>query len=230
MITRHKLSIKDQTPTIEQKKCRSTIGGLQYLTHIRPYIENVVGIVARFQVDPIKSHYAIVKRIFRYLKGTPEFGLCYDRSNDFTLCAYTDADWVGSMDDRKSTNGGAFFLGGRLVSWLVKKQDFISQSTIEAEYVAAKNNCNQVVWIKKILKDTRIEFSEPIVIHYDNTRTVNMSKNLVFHSKTKHIYIKYRMLREKVAKKEIRLEYVSTKEKIVDIFTKPLPKEIFEYL
>ena len=81
-----------------------------------------------------------------------------------------------------------------------------------------------------MLKDIRREFSEPIVIHCDNTRTVNMSKNPVLHSKTKHISIKYHMLREKVIEKEIRLEYVSTKEKIVDIFTKPLPKEFFEYL
>ena len=81
-----------------------------------------------------------------------------------------------------------------------------------------------------MLNDTRIEISEPILIHCDNTSIVNMSKNLVLHSKTKHIYIKYHMLREKVADKEIRLEYVSTKEHIVDIFTKPLPKETFEYL
>ena len=76
----------------------------------------------------------------------------------------------------------------------------------------------------------RIEFSEPVVIHCDNTRTINMSKNLVLHSKTKHISIKYHMLKEKVTEKEIRLEYVSIKEKIADIFTKLLPKETFEYL
>ena len=97
------------------------IGGLQYLTHTRPDIENAIGIVARFQGDPREAHYVAVKRIFRYLKGTPKFRLWYDKSNDFTLYAYTDVDWAGSMDDRKSTSGGAFFLGGRLVSWLSKK-------------------------------------------------------------------------------------------------------------
>ena len=81
-----------------------------------------------------------------------------------------------------------------------------------------------------MLKDIRIEISEPIVIHCDNTSTVNMSKNPVLHLRTKHISIKYHMLREKVVAKTIRLEYVSTKEKIIDIFTKPLPKETFEYL
>ena len=81
-----------------------------------------------------------------------------------------------------------------------------------------------------MLKDIRIEISEPIVIRCENTRTINMFKNLVLYLRTKHIYMKYHMLREKVAEKEIRLEYVSTKEQIVDIFTEPLPKETFEYL
>lgn len=74
--------------------------------------------------------------------------MCYDRYNDFTLSAYTYIDWEGSMDDRKSTNGGDFFLGGRLVSWLSKKQDCTSQSIMEAENIAAANNCNQVIWMK----------------------------------------------------------------------------------
>ena len=110
MITGHKLSSKDETPTIEQKKYRSMIGGLQYLTHTRPDIENAVGIVARFQANPKEYNYAIVKRIFRYLKGTSDYGIWYDRSSDFTLCAYTNVDWEGSMDDKKRTNGGACFL------------------------------------------------------------------------------------------------------------------------
>ena len=134
------------------------------------------------------------------------------------------------MDDRKSTSDGAFFLGGRLVSQLSKKQDCTSQSRIEEEYVAATKNCNQVVWMKQMLKDIRIEISESIVIHCDNTSIVNMCENPILHSKTKNISIKYHMLREKVVEKEIRSEYVSTKEKIVDIFIKPLPKETFEYL
>ena len=124
------------------------IGGLQYLTHTRPDIANVVGIVARFQADPREYHYALVKRIFKYLKGTSDNGIWYDRGDDFTLCTYTNADWVGDRDDRKSTSGGPFFLGGRLVSWLSKKQDCISQSIAEVEYVAIANNCNQVVWMK----------------------------------------------------------------------------------
>ena len=121
MVTGHKLSWKDETTTVEQKKYKSMIGGLQYLTHTRPDITNAVGIVARFQANPRETHYTAIKRIFRYMKWTLEFGLWHDRSNDFTRSAYTDVDWAGNMDDRKSTSGGAFFLGGRLNSWLRKK-------------------------------------------------------------------------------------------------------------
>ena len=110
MVTSRKLSSKDETPTIEQKKYRYMIGNLQYLTHSKPDIANVVGIVARFQANPIEYQYVVVKRIFRYLKGTPDYGIWYDRCNDFIHCAYTNADWVGSMDDRKITSGGALLL------------------------------------------------------------------------------------------------------------------------
>ena len=148
MVTRHKLSSTDETPTVEQKKYRSMIRGLQYLTHKRPDIAHSVGIIERFQAEPRESHYAEVKRILRYLKGTMDYGLWYENSDDFTLCAYTDVDWGGSIDDKKRTSGGAFFLGGKLVSWLSKKQNCISQSTAEVEYVAAANNCNQIIWMK----------------------------------------------------------------------------------
>ena len=101
--------------------------------------------MAIFQDDPKEYHFVSMKRIFRYLKGTYEYGIWYDRSSDFTLCAYTDADWACRMDDCKSTSGGAFFLDGRLVSWLNKKQDYNSQSTTKEEYVVVDNNYNHAI-------------------------------------------------------------------------------------
>ena len=95
-----------------------------------------MGIVGRFQANPKESHLHAVKRIFKYLQGTQNFGLLYPRDTDLTLHAYIDVDWAGSVDDRKSTNGGAFYMGSRLVSWFSKKQSSIALSTAEAEYVA----------------------------------------------------------------------------------------------
>ena len=99
-----------------------------------------------------------------------------------------------------------------LVTWISKKQNCISQSTVEVEYVAAAVNCTNVVWIKQLLKGMKEEIIEPMVLYCDNTSVINISKNLVMHTKTKHIAIKYHYLRELVQEKEVRLEYVNTKE------------------
>ena len=171
-----------------------------------------------------------VKRIFRYVKGPMDFGLWYPKGNDLTLIAYLDADWAGCVDDRKSTSGTAFFLGGCLVSWSSKKQSSVSLSTAEAEYIAAAACCTQILWMKQTLQYIHVTCNEPIPILCDNTSAISISKNPVMHSKTKHIPIKFHFLREQVTDKNIKLEYIGTKEQVADIFTKPLPRETFEYL
>jgi hypothetical protein len=187
-------------------------------------------LVGRFQSNPKETHVLVVKIIFRYLQGTVDYGLWYPKDTDLILRAYTDADWEGSIDDRKITSGGAFFLGSFLVSWLNKKQTSISLSTGEVKYIAATSCCTQVLWIKKNLKDIQVPCDQPVTIMCDNTSAINISKNHVQHSKTKHIPIKYHFLREQVQDQVVKLEYVPSKEKIADIFTKPLPRESFEYL
>ena len=158
-----------------------------------------------------------------------EFGMT-DRVISLYVHILVTADQAYSMDERKSTSGGTFFLGEKLVSWLSKKQDYISQSTSQEKYVVTEKNYNQSMWMKKMLRDIKIEIEELIIIYYDNSSTMSMSNNLVLHSKTTHISIQYHVLREKATKKEIILEYVTTKDWIADIFTKPLPKDTFKYL
>ena len=116
------------------------------------------------------------------------------------------------------------------MAWLSKKQTSISLSTAEAEYIAAAACCTQVMWMKQTLQDMKVSIDEPISIKCDNTSAISISKNPVLHSKTKHIPIKYHFLREQVAQKIVKLEYVPTKEQTTDIFTKPLAREPFEYL
>eukprot|EP00253_Pinus_taeda_P022525 PITA_22525 len=152
------------------------------------------------------------------------------RSMIGSLLYLTDANWVGSVEDRKSTSGGAFYMGSRLVSWFSKKQSSIALSTTEAEYVAAASCCTQLLWMMQTLQDIQITCTPPISILCDNTNAINSSKNPVMHSKTKHIPIKYHFLREQVLEQKVKLEYVPSKEQVADIFTKPLPRETFEYL
>ena len=166
----------------------------------------------------------------RYLNGTHDFGLYYKRSEKFELRAYTDADWGDNIDDRKSTSGGALFLGRRLVTWTSKKKSCTSQSTTEEEYVAAAINCTNIMSTKHLLKGMKEEITEPMILYCDNTSVINISRNHVMHAKKKHITIKYHYVRELVEDKEVKMEYINTKEQIADIFTKPLPKDEFEYL
>lgn len=119
-------------------------------------------IMVIFQADPKETHVIVVKRVFRYLKGTMDFGLWYPRGNNFIILAYSDVDWVSCMDDRKSTSGGAFYLNDKLVAWHNKKQDSIYLSTVEEEYMAIVSCCTQVLWMKKKLKDLGILWTEPI--------------------------------------------------------------------
>eukprot|EP00253_Pinus_taeda_P007834 PITA_07834 len=150
------------------------------------------------------------------------------RSMIGSLLYLTDADWVGSVDDRKSTSGGALFMGSRLVFWFSKKQSSIALSTTEAEYVAAASCCTQLLWMMQTLQDFQITCTPPISILCDNTSAISISKNPAMHSK--HIPIKYHFLQEQVLEQKVKLEYVPSKEHVSDILTKPLPRETFEYL
>ncbi|BBN67220.1 transposable element gene [Prunus dulcis] len=148
MSTSTKLSKDSSGKSVDQKLYRSMIGSLLYLTASRPDISFSVGLCARFQSDPKESHLLAVKRILRYVSGTTTFG-------------YSDADWAGSIDDRKSTTGGCFYIGNNLVSWFSKKQNCVSLSTAEAEYIAAGSCCTQLLWMKQMLNDYGIHQGTP---------------------------------------------------------------------
>nr|GFD41787.1 uncharacterized mitochondrial protein AtMg00810-like [Tanacetum cinerariifolium] len=138
---------------VELHLYRSMIGSLMYLTTSRPNIMFAVCAYVRHQVTPKECHLYAVKRIFRYLKGHHKLGLWYPKASSFDLVAYSDSDYGGASQDRKSTTGGSQFLGRRLISWQCKKQTIVDTSTTEAEYVAAASYCGQVLWIQNQLLD-----------------------------------------------------------------------------
>ncbi|GJV99640.1 hypothetical protein Tco_1554892 [Tanacetum coccineum] len=195
------------------------IGSLMYLTFSRPDIMFAVCACARFQVTPKVSHLHAVKRIFRYLKGQPKLGLCYSKDSPFDLEAYTDSDYAGASLDRKSTIGGYQFLGSRLISWQCKKQTIVSNSTTEAEYVAAASCCGQVLWIQNQMLDYRYNFMNT-KIFIDNESTICIVKNPMFHSKTKHIEIRHHFIRDSNKKKLIQMIKIHTDQNVVDLLTK----------
>ena len=121
---------------------------MHYVVHTRPDIALAIGIVARFSTKPRENYMMAIKRILRYLKGTEDYGLWYKLGGNLDLKVFHDVDWAGNIDEKKSTSGGAFFVGKRLVSWTSKKQNCTSQSIAEVDYVAVAVNCSNIVWFK----------------------------------------------------------------------------------
>ena len=205
------------------------IGSLLYLCASRPDIMYSVGMCARFQAAPKESHHKAVKRIFRYLVHTPNFGLWYPKGSSFALCGYSDADYAGDKVGRKSTSGGCQFLGRSLVCWSSKKQNSVSLSTAEAEYIAAASCCAQLLWMRQTLKDYGLVYDK-VPLLCDNESAIKIAHNPVQHTKTKHIEIRHHFIREHVSRGDVDLSFVGTEKQLADIFTKPLDKTRFREL
>jgi transposase InsO family protein len=215
--------------SVDQTSYRAIIGSLLYLTASRPDIMYSTCICARYQANPKESHLLAAKRILRYLKGTPSLGLWYPKDSGFELTAYTDSDYAGCKLDRKSTSGSCQFLGEKLVSWSSRKQNCVSTSTAEAEYVAAASCCSQVLWMKTQLADYGYTMRR-IPIYCDSKSAIQITANPVQHSKTKHIDIRYHFIKDHVEKGNIELHFVESKLQLADLFTKPFDDLRFTFL
>nr|GEZ26680.1 putative ribonuclease H-like domain-containing protein [Tanacetum cinerariifolium] len=220
LIEPNKALVKDaEAKKVDVHLYRSMIGSLMYLTASRPDITFVVYACARFQVTPKISHLHAMKKIFRYLKGQPKLGLWYHRDSPFDLEAYSDSDYAGASLDRKSTTGGCQFLSKRLISWKCKKQTIVANSTTKAEYVAAASCYGQVLWIQNQMLDYGFNLMNS-KIYIDNESTICIVKNLVFHSKTKHIEIRHHFIRDSYEKKLIQMIKIHTDHNVADLLTK----------
>ena len=180
-------------------------------------------------VQPTKMFWKVAKHVLRYLRGTSQYGLWYRRTEGVKLQGFTDADWAGSPSDRKSTSGGIFNLGSAAVSWYSRKQRSVALSSAEAEYMAASQVACEAIWMQKILVGLFDQRMDPTVIYCDNQSCIKLSKNPVFHDRSKHIDIWYHHLRDCVVKRIMLLLYVSTEEQDADILTKALSKCKFEF-
>ncbi|WJX50151.1 hypothetical protein P8452_36497 [Trifolium repens] len=223
------LSKEEIGSKVDQKLYRGMIGSLLYLTASRPDILYSVCLCARFQSDPREPHLTVVKRIFRYLKGTTNLGLLYKKSLDSKLVGFCDADYAGDKIERKSTSGNCQFIGENLISWASKRQTTIALSTAEAEYISAAKCCTQLLWMKYQLEDYNIAESS-IPLCCDNTAAIHLSKNPILHSRAKHIEIKHHFIRDHVQKGTIDIQFIDTEHQWADIFTKPLAIERFDFI
>jgi hypothetical protein len=211
---------------VDQREYRSMIGSLLYLTVTRPDIQFTVGLCARFQASPCSSHWMAIQWIFRYLKHTPEFGIWYSGSSSLDLVGFSDADFVGCGIDRKSTSTTCHFLGSSLICWSSRKRFSVTQSTTEAEYVAAASCCSHILWIVHTMRDFGVRF-EKVPLLCDNISAISVAKNLVFNKKMRHVEMRHHFLRDHVEKGDIEMRYINTERRLVNIFTKPLDSSRF---
>ena len=224
-----KASAEDEC--IDQKCYQSAVGSLLYLsTATRPDITYAVSNVAKFSANPTKQHWTAVKRIFQYLKGTLNHGLLYSKEGSADCVGFSDADWGGDLDDRKSTSGYLFQLSRAAISWRSKKQTSVALSTAEAEYIALASAAQEALWLRQLTTHLKHEPAVATVIFEDNESTISMAKNPQFHGRSKHIAIKYHFIREQVCDNTIELQYCRTNDMIADMLTKGLHAEQFAKL
>jgi len=204
---------------------REAVGALMYLmTGTRPDIAYAVGVVSRTLENPTYSDWLKVKRIFRYLKGTCEYGIVYRPDyKPRVLECYSDADHGGDSTTGRSTSGVVCIYAGGAISWLSQRQQSVAISTTEAEVMAASEATREAVWLKRLLGEIVALHGVPI-LQVDNEAEVRLAQNPENHRRTKHIAIRHFFIREKVMEGEINVQRVSTEEQLADIFTKPLHK------
>ena len=205
---------------------RQLIGALMFLVNTRPDICFAVNTLSQQMVEPHHFHWVGAKNLLRYLRGTINHGLRYT-AGSVILRGYTDADWAGSVVDRKSTSGCCFNLGSASISWMSRKQKSVALSTAEAEYIAASMACCEAVWLRKLFSELFQHVLDTTVILCDNQSGIRMTENPVFHDRSKHIDIRYHFIRDMVQRGAVRLDHIGTDEQVADILTKPLGKVKF---
>ena len=214
-----------EEPEMKDVPYRSAVGSLIYLvTGTRPDIAVATGEVAKFCENPGRQHWAAVKRILRYLRGTMDVGLLFN-PRDISLTGYCDADWAGDLDNRRSTTGYIFVIGGVPVSWKSKRQQTVALSTAEAEYMALSDASREVTWLRRILLNFDCEQSVPTIIFDDNQGCIALAKNPVEHERTKHIDIRHHFIREMVESQVIDVQYVCSEEMLADLLTKGVSRD-----
>ncbi|CAL8171708.1 unnamed protein product [Prunus armeniaca] len=204
---------------------RKVVGCLQYLTITRPDLAFTVNSVAQYMSAPRSSHMIVVKRILLYIKETLDFGLTLrPQSQPSSICAYSNADWVGCPNSRRSTTGYLIYLGTNSISWCSKKQPTVSRPSMELEYRSLAHACAETTWLSYLLVELGVQLTFLVFLHYDNLSATYLAANPVFHARTRHIKLDYHFVREKVALGSHRVCFIPSIDQLADLLTKALHK------
>ena len=224
-----KLGPRTGGTTVDKGRYQQLVGELIYLTHTRPDIGFSVSVVSQFMNNPSKEHLEAVYRIIRYLKSDPGKGLFFGKTASRAIDVYTDADWVGSVTDRRSTSRYCSFIWGNLVTWH-SKQSVVACSSAESEFRALVHGICEGMWLKRQLQEIRVKSDGPIHMKSDSQSAITIAKNLVHHDGTKHVEVDRHFISEKIENQVITLSHVPTRFQTADILTKALHRPNFHDL
>lgn len=213
----------DSAPT-NKEQYQKLVGKLIYLSHTRPDIAYAVSVVSQYMQNPSEVHMDAVIRILRYLKYAPGRGLMFCKNNHLNVEGYTDADWAGSLSDRKSTSGYFTFVGGNLVTWRSKKQKVVALSSAEAEFRGMSKGLCELLWLKRLL--TEIGEME-MKLFCDNKAAIEISHNPVQHDRTKHIEVDRHFIKQNLEEKIIKFPFVRSEDQLADMLTKAVSSKVF---
>ncbi|KAG7599886.1 Zinc finger CCHC-type [Arabidopsis suecica] len=223
-----KLSKAQTEKNIDEKVYRRNIGCLRYLLHTRPDLSYCVGVLSRYMHEPKESHGAALKQILRYLQGTRSYGLCFGRRNKTELIGFSDSSHNVDEDDGRSTTGHIFYLNNCPITWCSQKQETVALSSCEAEFMAATEAAKQAVWLQELLQEVTERPCKRVLILIDNKSAIALTKNPVFHGRSKHIHKKYHFIRECVQNELVEVEHIPGEEQKADILTKALGRIKFK--
>jgi hypothetical protein len=209
----------------------SAVCSLMYaIVCTRPNIAHVVGVLSRYMSKPGKEHWTTIKRVFRYLRGTTSYGLCYQRSPRLDrlldIHGFVDADWVGDMDRRRSTSGYVFNLFGGAIIWMSKRQVVVALSTTEVEYMAATHASKEAEWLQRLCSSIGL-VQQATRLACDSKSAIFLAKNPAYHLKEKHIDVQYHFVRDMVEEKKVLLEKFDTLKNVADSLTKSVSTGFF---
>jgi len=222
--------VNDSLPLNNPTEYRSLVGGLQYLTLTRPDIAYATNILCQRMQQPTIADFNRLKRVLRYIKGTIKLGLFLHSHSTMHLYGFSDADWVGCAETRRSTAGFCIYLGSNLISCTAKKQPTVSRSSTEAEYRALASATADLTWVSFVLRDIGCSLTPPIHLYCDNKSTISLTLNPVLHARTKHIEVDFHFVREKVSSGSLQVRYIPSAYQLADIFTKPLTRSAHSYM
>ncbi|CAL8991397.1 unnamed protein product, partial [Prunus brigantina] len=224
----HRLGEQTDDTPVDRGRYQRLAGKLIYLAHTRPYIAYAMSVVSQFMHEPREVHMQAVERILRYLKSALGKGLLFSKHDNLAIEAYTNADWDGSVSDRRLTTGYCTFVGGNLVTWHSKKQSVVARSSAEADFRAMAHCVCELLWLKILFRDLRITIQGPMRLFCDNKAAISIVHNPVQHDRTKHIEIDRHFIKEKLSQGLICTPYVKTNDQLADILTKGVSSKVFE--